>query len=71
LVELTTLARQTGLEPKRLRFVHGRPDRPARIALVELSRANAGGLVVQPPLVETLGNGRATPELTALLLPNR
>jgi tRNA1Val (adenine37-N6)-methyltransferase len=70
LLEVTTQARQMGLEPKRVRFVHGRPDRPARIALVELSRAKAGGLVVEPPLVETGADGRRTPELASLLLPN-
>src|SRR5262249_47020595 len=29
LLELTTLARAVGLEPKRVRFVHGKADRPA------------------------------------------
>ena len=69
LLEVTTQARQTGLEPKRIRFVHGRAGRPARIALVELSRAKAGGLVVEPPLVETGDDGRQAPELASLLLP--
>jgi len=69
LLEVTTQARQTGLEPKRVRFVHGRAGRPARIALVELTRAKAGGLVVVPPLVETGDDGRPSPELALLLLP--
>ena len=68
LLEVTTQARQTGLEPKRIRFVHGRHGRPARIALLELSRAKAGGLVVEPPLIETGADGKRTPELASLLL---
>jgi tRNA1Val (adenine37-N6)-methyltransferase len=69
LLELTTQARQMGLEPKRLRFVHGLAARPARIALVELSRGKEGGLVVEIPLVETEADGRRSPELASLLLP--
>jgi tRNA1Val (adenine37-N6)-methyltransferase len=67
LLELTTLARQVGFEPKRVRFVHGRSDRPARVALVEFARAKPGGLAVMPPLVEVGENGKPTAELTALL----
>jgi tRNA1Val (adenine37-N6)-methyltransferase len=70
LLELTELSRRVGLEPKRMRLVHGRSDRPARIVLIELSRAKPGGLVVEPPLVET-ESGRRTEELDALLLPHR
>jgi tRNA1Val (adenine37-N6)-methyltransferase len=68
LLEAVFLARELGLEPKRVRFVHGRGDRPARIALIELSRGKAGGLVIEPALVETEG-GRPTAELDSLLLP--
>jgi tRNA1Val (adenine37-N6)-methyltransferase len=67
LLELTTLARQSGLEPKRLRFVHGRAERPARIALVERVPAKPGGLVVAPPLIDVGDNGKPTAELAALL----
>ena len=69
LLEVTTQARQTGLEPKRVRFVHGRHGRPARIALLELSRAKAGGLVVEPPLIETGADGKRTPELARCYSP--
>jgi tRNA1(Val) A37 N6-methylase TrmN6 len=67
LVELTARAESSGLVPKRLRFVHGKADRPARVALVELSRAKPGGLVVAPPLVEVGADGKPTPELAAIL----
>ena len=68
LLELTTLARQTGLEPKRIRFVHGKAGRPARVALVELARAKAGGLVVVPPLFEVGQDGKPTEEIADLLI---
>jgi tRNA1Val (adenine37-N6)-methyltransferase len=67
LLELTTLARQAGLEPKRIRFVHGKAKRPARVVLVELARAKPGGLVVVPPLFEVGEDGKPTPDLAALL----
>ncbi len=70
LVALLTLARSYGLEPKRLRFVHGKVDRPARVVLAELAHARRGGLSVMPPLVETDESGRPTAEIAALLRPN-
>lgn len=53
--ETTTLLaelRARGLEPKRLRAVHGREGAPARVVLVECAAGRPGGLVVEPPLVE-------------------
>jgi tRNA1Val (adenine37-N6)-methyltransferase len=67
LLELTVLARTVRLEPKRLRFVHGKVDRPARVALIELAFAKAGGLVVETPLIETGSDGRPMPEITRLM----
>ena len=54
-IEATTLfleLRKRGLEPKRVRFVHAKPNQPARIVLVDSCAAKAGGLVIEPPLVE-------------------
>jgi tRNA1Val (adenine37-N6)-methyltransferase len=62
---LSTLAAE-GLHAKRLRFVHGTPEAPARVALVEAQAARAGGLQVLPPLVERGARGY-TPEMQALL----
>jgi len=67
LLDVTELARAVGLEPKRLRFVHGKADRPARVALVELAFAKAGGLAVETPLVETGSDGRPTHEIVQLM----
>ena len=60
LLELTALARQSGLEPKRARFVHGKADRPARVALVELARAKPGEGGRPPALVEVGDDGKPT-----------
>jgi len=62
---LATLA-AAGLHAKRLRFVHGTPDAPARVALVEAQAARAGGLRVLLPLVERGPRGY-TPEMQTLL----
>jgi tRNA1Val (adenine37-N6)-methyltransferase len=69
LLDVMTLGREAGLEPKRLRFVHGKADRPARIALIELAFAKPGGLVVETPLVETGRDGRPTEEIVRLVRP--
>ncbi|MDB4933666.1 MAG: tRNA ((6))-methyltransferase TrmN6 [Labilithrix sp.] len=55
-IEATTLLtelRARGLEPKRLRAVHGRAQDNARVVLVECAAGRPGGLAVEPPLVET------------------
>ena len=66
LVRLLSLCGAHGLTPKRLCFVHSFASEPARIALVEVRRAKAGGLVVEAPLVEWEGRGRPSPELSAV-----
>jgi tRNA1Val (adenine37-N6)-methyltransferase len=62
---LSTLADE-GLHPKRMRLVHGTPEAPARVALVEATAGRAGGLLVMPPLVERVAQGY-TSEMRALL----
>jgi tRNA1Val (adenine37-N6)-methyltransferase len=55
-IEATTLLtelRARGLEPKRLRPVHGRAHDNARVVLVECAAGRPGGLALEPPLVET------------------
>jgi tRNA1Val (adenine37-N6)-methyltransferase len=55
-----------GLHAKRVRFVHGTPESPARVALVEAVAGRPGGLAVMQPLVEHGPRGY-TPEMQALL----
>ena len=62
---LATLSAE-GLYAKRLRFVHGTPEAPARVALIEAQAGRPGGLHVMPPLVERGPRGY-TPEMQALL----
>ncbi len=52
LLALAGALRDVGLEPKRLRAVHGSKGRPARIVLVEAQPAKPGGLIVEAPLFE-------------------
>jgi hypothetical protein len=47
--------------------VHAFAHSEARLSLVELRKAKAGGLVVEPPLVEWTAKGVRTPELEALV----
>jgi len=51
LAELLLLMRGRGLEPKRLRSVHPRADKPASLVLVEAVKDGGPGLTVLPPLV--------------------
>jgi tRNA1Val (adenine37-N6)-methyltransferase len=67
LASLLLSASGHSLVPKRLRLVHARLDRPARLALVELRRAREGGLEVEPPLVEWSSPGQRSPELAELV----
>ena len=60
-------AERAKLVPKRLQLVHADSSSPARVALIELRRAKAGGLIVLPPLFEWAGKGVRSPELTRIL----
>lgn len=55
-----------GLHAKRMRFVHGTADAPARVVLVEALAGRPGGLAVLPPLVERDAHGY-TAEMESLL----
>jgi len=52
-MRLLTTLRNAGLEPKRARFVHASAGAQARVVLVEACPGKPGGLVVEPPLVES------------------
>jgi tRNA1Val (adenine37-N6)-methyltransferase len=49
--------RGVGLEPKRARYVFANAEAAARVVLVEARPAKRGGLVVEPPLVESARAG--------------
>lgn len=65
-ITLLSQLRVAGLEPKRLRAVHGRASDVARVVLVEAVAGKPGGLAIEPPFIETEG-GQRSPELAALL----
>ena len=50
LIDLITLTKQYGLEPKRLRFVHPYPDKTATMVLLEAVRGGKPKLFLDPPL---------------------
>ncbi|GAB7079057.1 tRNA1(Val) (adenine(37)-N6)-methyltransferase [Megalodesulfovibrio paquesii] len=51
LAELMTACVAAGLEPKRLRCLHPRAGRPARLILLEARKGSGRELLVEPPLV--------------------
>jgi tRNA1(Val) A37 N6-methylase TrmN6 len=66
LAELFSLMRDRRLEPKRLRSVHSREDRPASVVLVEAIKDGGTGLTVLPPLVVHGKEGRYADEVSAI-----
>ena len=52
-----------GLSPKRLRWVHPSPERPAGLFLLEALKGGGEGLTVEPPLFVRDERGDYTPEL--------
>ncbi len=51
---------QSGLEPKRMRFIHSRAQEPAQLALMEARKNVRPGLRVEPPLILYQGRGPDT-----------
>ena len=54
---------ESGLEPKRLRFVSARAESAPSLALVEARRGGRPGLVVEPPLVLQEAQGKESGEV--------
>ena len=63
LAHLVSVLKQEGLEPKRLRMVHGRLKKPAGMLLLEAVRNGKEGLDVLPPLVLYKKGNEYTEEL--------
>jgi len=62
-VDVLAAMRSADIEPKRLRWVHPRLDRPPSLVLVEGIRGAKPGLEVLPPLVVYDGQGNYTDEI--------
>lgn len=65
-VELVCALRGCGLEPKRLRFVHSRLDRPPQLVLAEGMRGARPGVRILAPLALSGPDGAPTAELRAI-----
>ena len=63
LAELCVCMHESGLEPKRLRFVSPRAESAPSLVLVEGRRGGRPGLVLEPPLVLQDANGRESGEV--------
>lgn len=66
LAELVEVLRGKRLEPKLLQLVHPRPDRPAKLLLLQAVKGGRANLEVLPPLVVHEGQG-FSPEVRAML----
>ena len=67
LADVVADCRGAGLEPKRLRFVHGRAGAEARMVLIEAVKQAKAALKVEPPLLVYEGRGQTyTAEVRAM-----
>ena len=66
LTDVLCALRESGMEPKRLRFVHDRTGHVPSLFLAEGCRGGKPGLVLEPPLILHDCNGIPTPELNAI-----
>ncbi|MBB1062282.1 tRNA1(Val) (adenine(37)-N6)-methyltransferase [Limosilactobacillus fastidiosus] len=68
LAEILTTLTSHRLAPKRIRFIHPKPDREANIVLIEaIKDGGDGGVRVVPPLVVNQANGEYGTEVQRLL----
>lgn len=63
LAELLMCMRESGLEPKRMRFVSARADAAPSLVLAEGRRGGRPGLIVEPPLILQDAEGRESGEV--------
>jgi len=69
LAELFSLLRERETEPKRLRFVHTKEQKPASLVLVEAIKSGGAGLEVLPPLIVHEPDGSYTEEMRRMYEP--
>ena len=66
IAEVIYTMHDSGLEPKRLRFVQHSPGSRPNLVLIEAVRGGKPGVLIDAPFVLTDENGRDTPETAAL-----
>jgi len=69
LSELMALLRGHGLQPSRLRMVHGRVELASKNCLVEAVRGGKGTMAAEPPLIVYDKSGEYTEEVKGMLYP--
>jgi tRNA1Val (adenine37-N6)-methyltransferase len=67
MVELISLLHRTGLEPKRVRFVHARRGEGAKMVLIEAVKGSGAWLKVTPPLYVHEKGNKYTEEMRKVL----
>jgi len=70
LPELMALLRGHGLQPSRLRMIHGRLELPSKNCLVEAVRGGKGTMVTEPPLIVYDKLEEYTEEVKGMLYPS-
>lgn len=65
--ELIALMKRHALEPKRIRFVHSKPQEPATMVLIEARKAGGVETAIEPPLFIYGLSGDYTDEARAML----
>ncbi len=66
LADVLCALRESGMEPKRLRFVHAQAASAPSLFLAEGRRGGKPGLTVEPPLILHTSDGAPTPELNTI-----
>jgi len=66
-LDLLQVMRETGVEPKRMRWVHSFKGSEATLVLVEGIKSGRSELMVMPPLVVYARDGTYTPEVKDIL----
>ncbi len=66
LTDVLLAMHKSGIEPKRLRFVHQKATAAPNLFLIEGKKGANTGLIIEPPLILEEDNGNATDELIAI-----
>ena len=64
------MLKESGLEPKRMRFVHTKADRNAEMVMVEARLGGGSGIKVVPPLVIYGEDNKYTEEVGKIIANN-
>ncbi len=66
LVEVFINLRNTGLEPKRIRFIHSKLNEEARMVLIEAAKERKPGVIIEQPFIIYNEDGTYTAEMASI-----